>query len=221
MKKQLLFLSVAVSIIIFPEGIKAIEKKELETILTTNKAHKAFTQGQKVFESIKRIWNAQGSTIDDINNKVITHSMNMSIEKVEDILEKNTQAIPSTEIIHLITTIKTLKPIYNPLTANLSPNAIATLKAIFEATKNTYKRLIESHSIVKNYNVSAEIIGVGPSYDNLAETLLATIASIIKEYNNAPGVKRFSPKLQQIEAEKNADNQIKALEAQLAVNIVN
>lgn len=217
MKKQLLFLAVAVSIIIFPEGIKAIEKKELETMLMTNKVHKAFTQGQKAFESIKRIWNAQGSTIDDINNKIITHSMNTSIEKVEDILEKNTQSIPSTEIIHLITTIKNLKPIYNPLAADLSHNAIAALKAIFEATKNTYKSLIESHDIVKNYNVSTEIIGIGPSYDNLAKTLLATIASLVKEYNNVQGIKRLSTRLQQNEAEKNADKQIKVLEAQLAV----
>lgn len=217
MKKELVFLSVALSIIIFPGGIKALEKKELGTMLITNKTHRAFTQGQKAFESIKRTWNAQGSTIDNINNKVIIHNLNMSIEKVEDILEKNTQAVPSTEIIHLITTIKNLKPIYTPLATNLSHNVIDTLKATFDATKNIYKNLIESHGIVKNYNVSAEIIGVGPSYDNLAETLLATIASLIKEYNNAQGIKRLSTRLQQSEAEKNADKRINALEAQLAV----
>ncbi len=218
MKKQLLFLVVTTSVISFTQRLNARGEKKLETMLITNKAHKAFIQGQKAFELIKRTWNAQGSTIDDINNKIIAHSINKSIEAVEDILEKNTHAIPSTEIIHLITTIKNLKITYNPIAANLSHNTITILKEIFNATKNVYKKLIESYDIVKKYDVSAEIIGVGPSYDNLAEALLATIASFIKEYNNAPGVKHLSVGLQQSEAEKNANKKIKALEGQLAVN---
>ena len=212
MKKQLLFLVVTTSVISFTQRLNARGEKKLETMLITNKAHKAFIQGQKAFELIKRTWNAQGSTIDDINNKIIAHSINKSIEAVEDILEKNTHAIPSTEIIHLITTIKNLKITYNPIAANLSHNTITILKEIFNATKNVYKKLIESYDIVKKYDVSAEIIGVGSSYDNLAEALLATIASFIKEYNNAPGVKHLPAGLQQSEAEKNANKKIKALE---------
>ncbi len=217
MKKQLQLFTMVAIIIFFTQGIKALEEKKLETMLITSKAHKAFIQGQKAFELIKRTWNAQGSTIDDINNKIIAHSINKSIEAVEDILEKNTHAIPSTEIIHLITTIKNLKSTYNPIATNLSHNTITTLKEIFNATKNVYKKLIESYDIVKKYDVSAEIIGVGSSYDNLAETFLATIASFIKEYNNAPGVKPLPAMLQQSEAEKNADKKIKAIESQLVI----
>lgn len=211
MKKNLFFMA---SIVFF---IQAAEKQRLEKISMISKSHKTFIQGQQAFESIKKIWGVEGSTIDDVNNKAISHKVDKGTHTIEKILAQNIQAIPSTEIIHLITVVKDLKTGYAPITANLSSDTKVRLTEIFDIASQVYKKLIKSQEIVDQHNVSAEIIGIGTSYTNLAETFLATVANVIKEYNSRPIITPLSEELQCTAAEKKADKQIRALNAKLAV----
>ncbi len=166
-------------------------------------------KAKAAFDQITKVWNSNEKTIRDFDKNVISNSMNSVSETIDKALQNTNTQISLTELLNLIKALKDQKGSFNPVSIKLSNETSQALKNIFDATKDFYKKLLDTQKIVVNAQVEPELIGNTTSFEKLAQGLLVIIKSAIEDHNANPATSPLTLSTQEKDQEKKAFEELK------------
>ncbi len=166
-------------------------------------------KAKAAFDQITKVWNSNEKNLRDFDRNVINNGINNISETINKSLQNINTQISLAEILNLIKTLKDQKTTLKPISTTLSNETSQALKNIFNATKDFYKKLIETQKIVVKAQAEPELIGNMTSFDKLAQGILVIIKSAVEDHNANPALLPLKLTNKEKEQEKKAFDELK------------